>query len=379
MPADPPIEPHPLPGGAGVRDGGSELDRVATLERKLAAQSKVIDVLTRRVEERANAPSAAFASFEEGASLEGAVRHRVQESERQRKELEQTVMELKQAQAELMHAQKLTAIGQLAAGVAHEINTPIQYVTDNTTFLQRSFATLLEVVDLARPMIETGAEPSPETLVELRARLKRARLPYLEKQVPRAIEQSLEGLSRVATIVRAMKVFSHDSRGEKAEVNLRESIESTVTIARNEWKYVADVELLIDDDFPPVVCLRDELNQVILNLVINAAHAIADVVGDGTEVRGLITISAEADGEWVELRIRDTGAGIPEAIRARVFDPFFTTKAVGKGTGQGLAIAYSVVVEKHQGSISFESEVGRGTTFVIRLPRDPDGADEEAA
>jgi two-component system, NtrC family, sensor kinase len=379
MAADPPSEPLPLPGVDGDRDRNHDGDKVAALERKVAAQAKVIDVLTRRVEERANTPSTAFALFEESASLEGAVRHRVQQSERQRKELEQTVMELKQAQAELMHAQKLTAIGQLAAGVAHEINTPIQYVTDNTTFLQRSFATLLDVVALARPMIEEGIAPDPEALVELRARLKRARLPYLEKQVPRAIEQSLEGLNRVATIVRAMKVFSHDSRGEKAEVNLRESIESTVTIARNEWKYVADVELLIDDDFPPVVCLRDELNQVILNLVINAAHAIADVVGDGTDVRGLITISAVSEGDWVELRIRDTGAGIPESIRARVFDPFFTTKAVGKGTGQGLAIAYSVVVEKHKGSIAFESELGRGTTFVIRIPRDPESADKEAA
>jgi signal transduction histidine kinase len=353
---------------------------VAALERKLASQAKIIDVLMRRVEERANTPGAnAFSLFAESASLEGAVRQRLREHERQRLELEKTVKELRQAQAELMHAQKLTAIGQLAAGVAHEINTPIQYVTDNTTFLQRSFATLLEVVDLARPTIEDGTLPSPEALADLRARIKRARLPYIAKQVPRALEQSLEGLNRVATIVRAMKVFSHDSRGEKAEVNLREAIESTVTIARNEWKYVADVELHIDDDFPPVVCLRDELNQVILNLVINAAHAIADVVGDGSEVRGLITISAKAVDEWVEIRVRDTGAGIPEAIRRRVFDPFFTTKPVGKGTGQGLAIAYSVIVDKHKGSIAFESELGRGTTFVIRLPRNPDRAEKEAA
>jgi signal transduction histidine kinase len=376
--ADLPRADPPSPGGSARPGVGEDAARVAVLERKLASQAKVIDVLVRTVEERANAPQA-FALFEESASLEGAVRHRVQESERQRRELENTVMELRQAQAELMHAQKLTAIGQLAAGVAHEINTPIQYVTDNTTFLQRSFATLLEIVDLVRPTLEDGQVPDADALASVRARIKRARLPYLAKQVPRALEQSLEGLNRVATIVRAMKVFSHDSRGEKAEVNLRESIESTVTIARNEWKYVADVELLIDEDFPPVVCLRDELNQVILNLVINAAHAIADVVGDGSEVRGLITISAVSDGEWVEIRVRDTGAGIPEAIRPRVFDPFFTTKAVGKGTGQGLAIAYSVVVDKHKGSIFFESEIGRGTTFVIRLPRHPESAEEEAA
>jgi len=353
-------------------------ERIADLERKIAAQARVIEVLMDSAEARIGDRVSSFKLLEQNAALERAVRQRVDESERQRRQLEQTVMELRQAQAELMHAQKLTAIGQLAAGVAHEINTPIQYVTDNTTFLQRSFTTLLEMIDLTRPVLEQGTIPDAEVLEDLRTRAKRARLPYLAKQVPRAIEQSLEGLNRVATIVRAMKVFSHDSRGEKTEVNLREAIESTVTIARNEWKYVADVDVLIPEDFPPVVCLRDELNQVVLNLVVNAAHAIADVVGDGSDVRGLITVSATADDEWVEIRVRDTGAGIPEHVRPRVFDPFFTTKPVGKGTGQGLAIAYSVVVDKHKGTIGFESEVGRGTTFVIRLPRDPDARQEAA-
>ncbi len=191
---------------------------------------------------------------------------------------------------------------------------------------------------------------------------------YLLREVPTAISQSLDGVERVSKIVRAMKEFSHPGTQEKILADLNRLIESTVTVARNEWKYVAEVELELSPDLPQVPCLPAEINQVILNLIVNAAHAIAEVVSEGITSKGTIRIATRRSGDWVELRVQDTGSGIPESIRSRVFDPFFTTKPVGKGTGQGLAIAHSAVVDRHQGQIRFESEVGRGTTFFVLLP-----------
>jgi signal transduction histidine kinase len=190
-------------------------------------------------------------------------------------------------------------------------------------------------------------------------------------EVPKAIDQTLEGVERVARIVRAMKEFSHPGSAEKTAINLNQAIESTITVARNEWKYVADLVLELEPSLPPVFCLPGEFNQVVLNLVINASHAIAERVGDGSKGKGKITVGTRRDGDWVEVRVQDTGAGIPRAIQNRMFEPFFTTKPVGKGTGQGLAIARSVIVDKHGGTIHFESEEGVGTTFVLRLPINP--------
>jgi signal transduction histidine kinase len=166
-----------------------------------------------------------------------------------------------------------------------------------------------------------------------------------------------------------MKEFSHPGSKEKVAINLNTIIQTPITVATNEWKYVAEIKTDLDPALPEVPCLSDEMGQVILNMVVNAAHAISDTLGANPEgKKGVITLSTRHDEGWVELRISDTGAGIPEAIRGRVFDPFFTTKKVGKGTGQGLAIVHDVITDKHQGTISFESEVGAGTTFIIRLP-----------
>ena len=165
-----------------------------------------------------------------------------------------------------------------------------------------------------------------------------------------------------------MKEFSHPSAAEKTSADLNHCILSTVTVSRNEWKYVADLETDLDAGLPPVCCVPGELNQVFLNLIVNAAHAIGDVVGDSAERKGKIVVNTRRDGDWVEIRIADTGTGIPEEIRGRIFDPFFTTKDVGRGTGQGLAIAHNVVVDKHGGTLRVESEVGKGTTFIVRLP-----------
>jgi signal transduction histidine kinase len=186
--------------------------------------------------------------------------------------------------------------------------------------------------------------------------------------VPRAIEQSLEGLGQISSIVKAMKEFSHPSGAEKQPFDIHDVIESTSIVAKNEWKYVADLELDFDWSLPPILLHRNEFSQVVLNLIVNAAHAIEQSLPPSSTEKGKIKIRTKAVGDQVEIRISDNGCGIPHNVRARVFEPFFTTKAVGKGTGQGLAIAYSVVVDKHGGTIAFDTTEGQGTTFIINLP-----------
>lgn len=281
----------------------------------------------------------------------------------------------KQMEMELNQAQKLESIGRLAAGIAHEINTPTQYVGDNIEFLQIAYGSLLDLAKAVPAVIEAGREgPIPPPLLsKLNGLVEGTNVEYMAEQVPRAIEQSLEGIGHIATIVQAMKEFSHPGVAEKTSVDLNECIRSTVTVSHNEWKYLADIELDLDESLPQVLCLPGEFNQAILNMIVNAAHAIGDVVAPGAgggdaEQKGRITIRSRQDGAWAEVRIADTGCGIPEGIRERIFDPFFTTKEVGRGTGQGLAIVRNIIVDKHRGTLSVESEVGKGTTFIIRLP-----------
>ncbi len=285
-------------------------------------------------------------------------------AERKRMEKEREIIEL-----QLRQSQKLESVGQLASGIAHEINTPIQYVGDNLRFIQDSFANLKKLVFGYEKMfagIPAGAlEPGLLAVIE-KAR-KETDFSYLAAEIPTAIQQSLDGVQRVADIVRAMKEFSHPGGKEKIETDINHAIQTTITVTRNEWKYVADVVTELAPDLPKIPCFPDEFNQVILNLLINAAQAIGDVVNKSGG-KGMIRVVTRLDGAWVEIRIADTGAGIPEEIRHRIFDLFFTTKEVGKGTGQGLALARSVIVKKHGGELTFESSVGQGTTFVIRLP-----------
>lgn len=268
-------------------------------------------------------------------------------------------------QRQLLQAQKLESIGQLAAGVAHEINTPIQYVRDNTCFLQDAFRELKAVCDVARELVADG--PAPD-FAGARSVVGHTDFAYLDEEVPAALEQSLEGIDRVTKIVRAMKEFSHPSHDRMSATDLNRAIDSTITVARNEWKYVADLVTDFDPYLPPLQCIADEFNQVILNLIVNAAHAIGDVVAGGRAGKGTITVSTRALDECVEIRVADTGGGIPEECREKIFNPFFTTKPVGKGTGQGLALAHRVIVEKHGGTLDFETQTGVGTTFIIRLP-----------
>ena len=305
-------------------------------------------------------------------NLEKAVVKRTRELQEQKEQLEQT-------HTQLLHAQKLESIGQLAAGIAHEINTPTQYVGDNTRFLRDGVNDLLKALDQCEELVSPAKEPCDweERVARFKAALQELDVEFLRAEIPKAVEQSLEGLERVTRIVRAMKDFSHPGTEGKEAVDLNKAIESTVTVARNEWKYVAELVTDFDPAMPPVPCLVGEFNQVILNIVINAAHAIVGVVGKNTGEKGTITIATRYDSDWAEIRISDTGTGIPEEHRSKVFDHFFTTKEVGKGTGQGLAIAYAVITEKHGGTITLETEMGQGTTFIIRLPIETESATAE--
>jgi two-component system, NtrC family, sensor kinase len=344
-------------------------EQLHDLTEQLKRRDKTIDALMRRVE-ATQASRPPYLALEQSLAMERVVGNKTAELVEQNAKLARAVDDLRLTQAELLQAQKLEAIGQLAAGIAHEVNTPTQYVTDNVSFLQRAFDKLLRLVEVQGNLIEAvrAHDATPQALDAVDAARAGARLDYLARQVPRAVEQSLEGLGQISAIVKAMREFSHPSGAEKQPCDVHDVIESTTIVARNEWKYVADLQLDFDWSLPPVLLLRNEFSQVMLNLIVNAAHAIAASLRPGSADKGKIVISTKATDENVEVRISDNGIGIPEHARARVFEPFFTTKQVGKGRGQGLAIAYSVVVDKHRGAIRFESQEGRGTTFIVTLP-----------
>lgn len=269
---------------------------------------------------------------------------------------------------ELAQAQKLESVGRLAAGIAHEINTPVQFVSDSLFFLRDASAELFSVIDRLEAVRKAVAAGEPATSFATAAldAEEEADLPYLLEQVPRAYERSMDGLQRVASIVRSMKEFAHPDHKEMSAVDLNRSIQSTLIVGRTEYKYVADLETDLGD-LPPVMCYAGEINQAVLNIVTNAAHAIGDMAGENGP-KGLITVRTRREGDDVVVQITDTGGGIPPQIADRIFDPFFTTKAVGKGTGQGLSIARAVIVEKHGGQLRFDTTPGKGTTFTISLP-----------
>ena len=286
------------------------------------------------------------------------------------------ITDRKKLESQLQQSQKMEAIGQLAAGIAHEINTPTQFVGDNTRFFQESFDDLLQVLNEYGKLREAVKSKSTtsELIQNIENQIEEIDLEYLEEEIPIAIEHTLKGINRIAKIVQAMKIFSHPGMAQKEPTDLNKEIEKTITITRNEWKYVAELETYFDSSLPPVPCFRAELNQVILNLIVNAAHAVSEVNKENPTQKGTIRISTSHDEGWAKIQISDTGAGIPEDIRHKIFDLFFTTKAPGKGTGQGLAISHSVVVEKHHGTLDVDTQEGRGTTFNIGLPL---GADQE--
>ncbi len=284
------------------------------------------------------------------------------------------ITERRKLEIQLRQSQKLESIGQLAAGIAHEINTPMQFIGDNMRFLNESFADLDPLLKIYGELLaaaEAGPVP-PALLAAARAAHTTVSPDYLRDDIPKAIRDTLDGVKRTTKIVQAMKTFSHPGSSEKTPVNLRDAIESTLTISHGEWRHVAEVVTGFDPTMPAIPLLAGEFNQVLLNLIINAAHAIADVVNPADGKLGVITVTTRRDKDWAEVRVRDTGTGIPEKVQGRIFDPFFTTKPIGKGTGQGLPIARSVIVDQHRGTLAFETVPGQGTVFIIRVPIPPD-------
>jgi two-component system, NtrC family, sensor kinase len=300
--------------------------------------------------------------------LEAMVQKRTRSLAEVNEKLQREMAERERMEAELRLAQKLEAVGQLAAGIAHEINTPLQYVGDSVHFLRDSFSDILSVTAAFRKCVDVLATlPGQDAVVaEAEEASEDGDLEYLAESVPKGLDRALKGIEHVSSIVRALKEFAHPGQKEKAPGDLNRALQNALIVSRNEYKFVAEIETDFGD-IPPVLCDLSELNQVFLNLLVNAAHAIGDVV-NGSETKGTIRVRTQLLDETVRVTISDTGGGIPEAIRNRVFDPFFTTKPVGKGTGQGLAIARTIVVDKHGGRLSFESELGRGTAFHIDLP-----------
>ncbi|OGR34641.1 MAG: hypothetical protein A2051_02175 [Desulfovibrionales bacterium GWA2_65_9] len=285
-------------------------------------------------------------------------------------EVARRMKENEQAQLQLLQSEKLAAMGQLAAGIAHEINAPAQYVNNNVQFLKDAFGHLLPLCGELRRLLEsvkTDAIPS-EVIEALDAAIAKHDIVYYEEEVPDALAQTLEGLERIGAIVRSVKQFAHPGSLSMAATDLNEAMRTTALVSKNEWKYVAELKTDFDPSLPLVDCMISEINQVVLNLIINAVHAISEAKEVDPQRTGLITLSTRANGSWAEIRVSDTAMGIPPEVQPRVFDPFFTTKAVGKGTGQGLAIAHRIVAERHKGQIFFETQPGQGTTFIIRLP-----------
>lgn len=262
---------------------------------------------------------------------------------------------------------KLEAIGQLAAGVAHEINTPTQLVGSNLRFLGQQLDTILGWLDKLHQQKDAAKTESkiPSLIIGSEKDVTLAQLEYFKQEAPKAIEQSLEGIDRISHIVTAMRFFTHPGSENKEIADLNQIIQNAISLSRNEWKIIAEIKTDLDPNLPGVECLPIELSQVVLNIIINAIHAIQD----SGEEKGQIVIVSRQAGELIEVSITDNGTGIPKEIQSKIFDPFFTTKDIGRGTGQGLAIAYTVIVKKHGGTLEFESETGKGTTFIIRLPR----------
>ncbi|BBL57897.1 sensor histidine kinase [Methylomonas koyamae] len=275
-------------------------------------------------------------------------------------QIELRTQAIEQANKNLLQAEKLAAVGQLAAGIAHEINTPAQYVGDNLQAIGDFFASVTHLLEQYRKLL--AAQGEHRQLIDQLE--QQADLAFILEDAPLAIAQSLEGISQIVRIVQAMKGFSHSGQSNAGWVNVNLALENTLLIARNSYKYVAEVETDFGD-VPAIECFPGELAQVFLNIIVNAAQAIED----GKKGGGKIVIRTAAVGDCVEIRIADNGPGIPEPIRDRIFDPFFTTKDFGKGSGQGLHIAYRIVNQQHGGSLSFASETGQGTEFVVRLNR----------
>ena len=287
-----------------------------------------------------------------------------------RRDLERQVEE---KTSQLLQAQRLESMGQLAAGIAHEVNSPMQFIGNNTDFLSQAFADLAGLQQHYHQIYEQARAGGPVAvglLKTLETALAESDVEYLNTESERALAKIQEGVKRVVEIVQGMRELAHPGGREQVVADLNHLVQSAATVCRNEWKYVADLALELDPQLPPLKCFPGELSQCLVNLVVNAAHTIADVV-KGTEGKGRIALSSRVAGAWAEIRVADTGAGIPPEVQPRIFEFLFTTKEFGKGTGQGLSLVQRVIRDHHGGEVSFETETGKGTTFLLRLPLNP--------
>ena len=266
--------------------------------------------------------------------------------------------QLEEAHNQLLQSEKLASIGQLAAGVAHEINNPVGYINSNMASLKGYASYLISVIDLFSEYYEQSQSDNIELKNTLAKKIKDVDLNFIKTDLHSLIDESLEGVSRVKKIVNDLKDFSHVDDMEMQWADLHKGLDSTLNIVHNELKYKADI-IKNYGEIPEVECIASQINQVFINVLVNAAHAI--------EKHGTITIATGLSNDFVWIKIQDTGTGIPEDKINRIFDPFYTSKPVGSGTGLGLSLSYTII-EKHHGKIEVESTVGSGSTFTIRLP-----------
>ena len=283
--------------------------------------------------------------------LETRVKKRTAALQKSNNQLKQEMQQRIELETQLVHAQKMEAVGQLASGIAHEINSPSQFANDNVLFLK-------DATDGFIKKLNQSPDAPDESEIE-----------FFKENATEAVEQAAEGISRITTIVKSMKNFAYrDAESAKRNNDLNQAIRSTVVVATNEWKYHAELDLRLQEDLPMVPCNIGEINQVVLNLIVNGAHAIRDRLSEGQKGNLVVTTQHYPDAQCVVIAIADNGGGIPPKVQERIFEPFFTTKEVGVGTGQGLAIAHNVIVKSHEGQIWFDSKEGVGTTFYIKLP-----------
>ena len=291
------------------------------------------------------------------SGLEGTVRQRTAALESSNQKLQAEMKQRIELETQLVHAQKMEAVGQLASGIAHEINSPSQFANDNILFLKDAVEGFIAKID--------QTENSPDE----------KEISFLKENAPEAVAQAKEGISRITTIVKSMKNFAYrDAESAKRPNDLNQAIKSTTVVATNEWKYHADLQLQLDEDLPLVPCNVGEINQVVLNLIVNGAHAIRDRFQEGQKGTLIVKSQYYPDANCVIISIADNGGGIPEKVKTRIFEPFFTTKEVGVGTGQGLAIAHNVIVKSHKGQLWFDTQDGQGTIFYIKLPMEQEVA-----
>ena len=287
--------------------------------------------------------------------LESTVKQRTSALVKSNQKLQNEIQQRKELETQLVHAQKMEAVGQLASGIAHEINSPSQFTNDNILFLKDAVEGFIARID--------NSDSAPDE----------KEISFLKENAPGAVAQAKEGISRITTIVKSMKNFAYrDAESAKKPNDLNQAIQSTTVVATNEWKYHAELKLELDDSLPLVPCNIGEINQVVLNLIVNGAHAIRDRFENGQKGTLIVKSQFYKDAKCVIVSIVDNGGGIPEKVRTRIFEPFFTTKEVGVGTGQGLAIAHSVIVKSHNGQLWFDTKDGHGTVFYIKLPMEQD-------